>query len=216
MFDYVLWQNQKCNTFLRANFQRSFLENNIWNVDWLVKQRPHAQVHGLISIITWICLFVHNRQANVLLILLYYKTWVLMNKLDSGPRFNIKMTSYQYMKSHCGDKTMLRPSYLHNVISYTGKTTSLYWIGALVILSLCYKLLMRSRCPVHITAQIRFLGSIQELIRPREHKNKSCQQKALIDLIYLEHNEKKRFKTHNGYAEAIVIITWYQHTGIWN
>ena len=47
-----------------------------------------------------------------------------------GPRFNIKMTSYQYRKSHCGDKTILRPSYLHNGISYTGKMTSLYWIRA--------------------------------------------------------------------------------------
>ena len=47
----------------------------------------------------------------------------------SGPRFNIKITSYQYRKSLCGDKTILRPSYLHNGISYTGKTTSLYWIG---------------------------------------------------------------------------------------
>ena len=46
--------------------------------------------------------------------------------LLSGPRFNIKMTSYQHRKSHCGDKTILRPSYLHNGISYTGKTTSLY------------------------------------------------------------------------------------------
>ena len=40
------------------------------------------------------------------------------------------MPSYQYRKSHCWDKTMLRPSYLHNGISYTGKMTSLYWIGA--------------------------------------------------------------------------------------
>ena len=40
------------------------------------------------------------------------------------------MTSYQYRKSHCGDKTILRPSYLHNGISYTCKTTSLYWIRA--------------------------------------------------------------------------------------
>ena len=47
-----------------------------------------------------------------------------------GPRFNIKMTSYQYRKSHCGDKTILRQSYLHNGISYTGKMTSLYWIRA--------------------------------------------------------------------------------------
>ena len=38
---------------------------------------------------------------------------------SSGGWFNIKMSSYQYMKSHCGD---------------TGKTTSLYWIRALVCL----------------------------------------------------------------------------------
>ena len=49
-----------------------------------------------------------------------------------GGWFNIKTTSYQYRKSHCGDKTILRPSYLHNGISYTGKMTSLYWIRALV------------------------------------------------------------------------------------
>ena len=44
-----------------------------------------------------------------------------------GPQFNIKMTSYQYRKSHCGNKTILRPSYLHNGISYADKMTSLYW-----------------------------------------------------------------------------------------
>ena len=38
----------------------------------------------------------------------------------SGPWFNIKM-SYQYRKSHCGDKMVVTPSYLHNRISYTGK-----------------------------------------------------------------------------------------------
>ena len=58
-------------------------------------------------------------------------TWNSHDLLSAGPRFNIKMTSYQYRKSHCGDKTILRPSYLHNGISYTGKTTSLYWIRAL-------------------------------------------------------------------------------------
>ena len=44
---------------------------------------------------------------------------------------NIKMPPYQYKKSHCGDKTILHPSYLHNEISYTGKMTSVYWIRAL-------------------------------------------------------------------------------------
>ena len=59
----------------------------------------------------------------------------------SWPRgwFNIKITSYHYRKSHGGDKTILRSSYLHNGISYTGKMTSLYWIRAL-----------RSNVPLHL------------------------------------------------------------------
>ena len=44
-----------------------------------------------------------------------------------GPRFNTKMSSYQYRKSHCGDKMVVRSSYLHNGIFYTGKMASLYW-----------------------------------------------------------------------------------------
>ena len=58
----------------------------------------------------------------------------------TGPRFNIKMSSYQYRKFHCGNKTVVRSSYLHNGISYAGKMSSLYWIRALVAshyLSLC-------------------------------------------------------------------------------
>ena len=45
--------------------------------------------------------------------------------------FSIKISCYQYRKSHCGDNTILRPSYLHNGFSYTGKTISLYWISTL-------------------------------------------------------------------------------------
>ena len=51
--------------------------------------------------------------------------------VNYGPWFNIKIPSYQYRTSHCGGKTILRPSYLHNGMSYTGKMASLYWIGAL-------------------------------------------------------------------------------------
>ena len=50
------------------------------------------------------------------------------------PWFNNKIPSYQYRKSHCGDKTILRPSYLHNGISYTDKTTALYWIWTLLVM----------------------------------------------------------------------------------
>ena len=35
--------------------------------------------------------------------------------------------SYQYRKSHCGDKTIIRSSYLHNRISCTGEVAPLYW-----------------------------------------------------------------------------------------
>ena len=49
----------------------------------------------------------------------------------AGARFNIKMSSYQYRKSHCGDKTVVRLSYLHNGISYAGKMSSFYWIRVL-------------------------------------------------------------------------------------
>ena len=41
----------------------------------------------------------------------------------------------QYRKSHCGDKTIWRPSYLHNGIFYIGKTASLYWIRALATIT---------------------------------------------------------------------------------
>ena len=62
-----------------------------------------------------------------------YTDWVIPEY--SGPQFNIKMTSCHYRRSHCGDKTILRPSYLHNGISYIGKMSSLYWIGALASVS---------------------------------------------------------------------------------
>ena len=61
-----------------------------------------------------------------------------------GGWFNIKMPSYKYRKSHCGDKTILRPSYLHNRISYTGKMASLYWIRTQRVKCAVWKL---SFCP---------------------------------------------------------------------
>ena len=48
------------------------------------------------------------------------------------------MSSYQCRKSHCGDKTVARWSYLHNGNSYTGKMSYLYWIGAQIIPSVDY------------------------------------------------------------------------------
>ena len=74
-----------------------------------------------LSVLPYVCLPIHD-----IMIFLYISC-------QTGPCFNIKMKSYQYRKSHCGDKTILRPSYLHNGISYTGKMTSLYWIRGLAL-----------------------------------------------------------------------------------
>ena len=84
-------------------------------------------------------------------------------EMPSGPLFNIKMSSYQYRRFHCGDKTILRPSYLHNGISYTGKT-SLYWIGALIFMLKWFPCLLFKR------------HSVPDLIS--SHRS---------DVIYIEH-----------------------------
>ena len=58
---------------------------------------------------------------------------------SSGIWFNIKMPSYQYRQFHSVGKMILRPSYyLHNGISYTGKT-SLYWIRSQGFISVLHK-----------------------------------------------------------------------------
>ena len=41
-----------------------------------------------------------------------------------GLWFKTKMSSCQYKKSHCGDKTIVRSSYFHNGSSYTCNTVS--------------------------------------------------------------------------------------------
>ena len=56
----------------------------------------------------------------------------ILSHLMPRGRFNIMMSSYQYRKSHSGDKTLLQLFYLHYGISYTGKKTSLYRIRAQV------------------------------------------------------------------------------------
>ena len=71
----------------------------------------------------------------------------------AGPWFNIKMSSYQYTKSHCGDKTVVKSSFFHSGISYTGKMTSLYWFDpqvSIAILSLICWMLPRTNKHVYI------------------------------------------------------------------
>ena len=65
-----------------------------------------------------------------------YKLYYHVPQMISGSWFNKKCPLTSKGNPHFGDKTVLRPSYLHNEISFTGKTSSLYSIRAQV----CYSL----------------------------------------------------------------------------
>ena len=95
--------------------------NSLWPSDAIWRQRSGSTLAQVMAC----CLMAPSHYLN--------QCWLIISEVQRhspGGWINIKMSSYQYRKSHCGDKTILRPSYLHNGISYTGKT-SLYWIGAL-------------------------------------------------------------------------------------
>ena len=64
----------------------------------------------------------------------FWKDILYCNKLQDHD--SIKMLSYQYRKCHCGDKMIIRLSYLHNGNSYTGKKASLYWISPQIVLKM--------------------------------------------------------------------------------
>ena len=97
------------------------------------------------------------------------------------PRFNIKMSSYQYRKSHCGDKMVVRLSYLHNGISYTGKMSSLYWIGALAAIrqSILYHQL-----------NLHFLVSGQSIFKNILTSSKESHQRIYFNKILFYTTEK--------------------------
>ena len=84
------------------------------------------------------------------------------------------MSFYQYRKSHCGDKTILRPSYLHNGISYTGKTTSLHWIRAHVLFSRKLNNIWRTRKILTLRSNLGFFVLIVNYLmtwKPQRRKN---------------------------------------------
>ena len=129
------WCQDKWSTFCKWHFWIHFLQCKLWQLDSNVIEicsRWSNQHIKLVQTMAW----CQNRHASINYLnqcqnmVVFSKTLAPGN--TPGPRFNIKMTSYQYRKSHCGDKTILRPSYLHNGISFTGKMTSLYWIRPLL------------------------------------------------------------------------------------
>ena len=113
----LLWMNSTgCNSYIAACSRLQYSKTFTWqifrrNMNMFLKFQS----------------FLHTDMTQVVEILLHVR---------QGPtRSQGSDSSYRYRKSHCGDKTVVRSSYLHNGISYTGEMTSLYWIRALVISS---------------------------------------------------------------------------------
>ena len=76
-------------------------------------------------------------------------------KMIPGPGLNIKISSL-----HSWDKTILRQSCLQKGISYTGNTTSLYWINATAIWS------ERTNC--RFMCAVLYIESMQQRYDPNE------------------------------------------------
>ena len=96
------------------------------------------------------------------------------------------MSSYRYRISHCGDKTVVRSSYLHNGISYTDKMISLYRISPLAP-SATMVLNMHVRWTLSLIRQ-QGMGSnthtISSLCNPRNHCTHSLfQDYCIVKLI---------------------------------
>ena len=154
-----MWKREKLDTFmcllefecakrLRAHSQaihgseiKNIIQNNNYMTSLANKYNWNKTsfLKWLTMVSPWIKLIVRSTFTDS-------RPYQYAKKLQSsGPRFNIKMTSYQHRKSHCGDKTILRPSYLHNGISYTGKMISLYWIRALLTFSMALKMSLMAK-----------------------------------------------------------------------
>ena len=118
----------KCHDFEQIirhclNISKLFHEYLNWNVWWFA---ANHQTY---------CLMIQKNFLWTLLVCMFFfvcffvLSWSTEMMWTAGSWIVMKMSN-QYRKSHYGDKTILWPSYLHNGISYTGKT-SLYWIKTL-------------------------------------------------------------------------------------
>ena len=107
----------------RENHQRNYempLGPSLETFDWIVSKFPLDSFvfywyvfiadgsfyrHLTGSFRLEIC-FDFGNMVEVIVVAMLVAGWGVM--LDSGPWFNIKMLSYQYMKSHCEDKMVVR------------------------------------------------------------------------------------------------------------
>ena len=125
-----------------SNLKFLFLSENVWMPNEIsLICAPHKNIAN-----PYICILIQfslkcisyspvDNIGSVNGLTVYYLDQWQPSCINAFICFSIKMSSNQYRKSHCGDKRILRPSYLHNGISYTGKTASLYWIRPQVLFS---------------------------------------------------------------------------------
>ena len=147
-WDYFPWLSISHVTFIHL-----YIFPDLWPhlLTWLIA----AWISNCVPNKCWWKFLVHSHTNNICnyIALLGLK---LVHVSKGGPR--ALMLSYKYRKSHCGDNTILRPSYLHNGISYTGKTRSLYWIGALVSsTAICTHVFIMALVLYHITSVMSFM-----------------------------------------------------------
>ena len=109
------------------------------------------------------------------------------------------MLSYQCGKSHCGNKTIVRLSYLRNGISYTGEMASLYWIGAQglfhhLLRHLYYKIsqslkdwmLESSNCfEIWLASQQQWCLPISKWVEDSKHQSHTCKTLREFTLRHL-------------------------------
>ena len=110
----------------------SFLSDSFWTNTWIKNgvgvDLWHLTAYVASMLLHWFAREVRMKNSSKMSI---HRKNITMLESRSGPWFNKKIPSWQYRKSHCGDKTVVRPSYVHNGITYTGSMASLYWIMAL-------------------------------------------------------------------------------------
>ena len=97
----------------------------------VIEQATHTQGRGRVMV-SLLCLWCRHFGEKLLwcngvtlcFTQMYCSDWCrVVGKWETGPRLDIKMSFYHYRKSHCGDKTILGPFYLHDCIYYTCNTT---------------------------------------------------------------------------------------------
>ena len=90
-----------------------------------------STLHGLKVHIVFVIIRVQPTKrynaCNICMVLSTWFTCIWLYYVYFGVRLDMKITSYKHKKSHCADKTVTRPCYLHNRIFYTSETVSLYW-----------------------------------------------------------------------------------------